>query len=346
MNIFQKMYKLLIAIISIQVCLSMPVLALDLDSTVKDNSRQNYTKPTAETIPVDNTQTNIPQNNTTTAETQEVTETKPKIKQDLPKVPSLPKNANSATVAPLNTEYTGKVPNSDALIPVTNIKTGPLIVDESYTKRKLAQNTTKNSTKTQVQTYRTAVIPKGTQVRLTNSSKIDDYLIRGRLLTFVSTQDITTSYIKLPKGTKFTAKVEDSHRPQMGCNGGLAGLKIVSVQAYGYNQSINAGIIKLKTDDIYFSNLKGEHTYKKSVCKKAKWGQKKFTQWSKTAHNLANKGAGVVIAPFPYIGGCILAAASTVSSPATALLEKGGSLSIPANTAFTIKFYDDAKIRY
>ena len=79
--------------------------------------------------------------------------------------------------------------------------------------------------------------------------------------------------------------------------------------------------------------------------KKAKWGQTKFRQYSQTSHKLANKGPGVILAPFPYIGGCILAGASTISSPVTALLGKGGNLNIPANTTFTLKLYEDAKIR-
>ena len=92
--------------------------------------------------------------------------------------------------------------------------------------------------------------------------------------------------------------------------------------------------------------MKGNHTYWKTTCKKAKWGQKIFTKWSRTSSKLASKGPAIILSPFPYLGGCVLAAASTVTSPVTALLGKGGSLVVPAHTTFTIKLYEDAKIRY
>ena len=347
MSIFQNKAKSVILFMFAQLLFILPVLAIDLDSTVKDSSRQNYTKQTQtveqQTINTKNVEPDVQQ---PTEPTKQETTTV-EIKQDLPKVPNLPKNVNSTTVAPINTQYSGNVPNANAFIPATDIKVDPLIVDEKISKQKTVQQKTKQTTPaTKQQTYRTAILPKGTQVRVVNSSKITDYFCKGQNVVFTSTQDISTSYLKLPKGTRFNAKVADAHRPQMSCNGGLVGIRIVSVQANGYTQPIDAGIIKIKTDNIHFSNLKGEHTYLKNTCKKAKWGQNKFKQWSKTSRKLANNGAGVIIAPFPYLGGCVLAAASTVSSPVTALLAKGGNLTVPANTVFTIKLYEDARLRY
>ncbi|MCR5265732.1 MAG: hypothetical protein K6E29_03965 [Cyanobacteria bacterium RUI128] len=346
----------------------MPSFALDLDSTVNDSQRQNYSRQTVideiqkgsqqQPVNIEKVETApapkvlIPEGALDTKTEEVKAEPKPEIKQDLPKVPNLPSKVHSSTISPINHQYSGKAPTADAFIPCTDITIVDLIIDESVvkshtSKTKTAQAKEDKTTKTaKTVNYRTALLPSGTQFRAINQSRIADTLVEGQTVVFTSTQDLFTSYFKIPKGTKFTARVADAHKPQMTCNGGLVGLKIVSANINGYNQQLDGSILRLKNDRIYFSNLKGEHTYFKTVRKKAKWGQNKFKQWSKTSHQLANKGAGVVLAPFPYIGGCVLAAASTVSSPATALLGKGGNLVIPPKTTFTIKLNSDARLRY
>ena len=371
----KNILKILSIIFIIQL-LMLPVSALDLDSTVNDSNRSNYTKTTTSQT-IQNTQKNTIQDisKIQTAEPSKKTTIKQpntSVKQDsakpilneinktvseqqqektvLPTVPQLPKNATSSSVAPINTQYSGKVPNSDAIIPC-NIKVSDLIIDDSVVKSKIASKSgsskiTNKNDKKYNPNLRTARLPKGTQIRMVNQSKITDSLYKGQKITFLSTQDINTPYFKIPAKTKFTTKVIDSHKPQLSCNGGLVALRIESALINGYTCPMNAGIIKLKTNNVHFSNLKGEHTYLKTTCKKAKWGQNMYKKWANTSHKLANKGAGVVLAPFPYLGGCVLACASTVSSPVTALLGKGGNLSIPANTTFTVKFYDDAIIKF
>lgn len=337
----------------------MPCFALDLDATVTDKSRQNYKNQPVKEPPV---QTPVQTKSTTPVVnkqpkpvtevktvTEEVKQPKPEIKQDLPKVPNLPSNTNRSTVAPINTMYSGKVPNEDAIIPCRDIKVGKLNIDESVIGTKVAKAKTEKKQKQQTKipvNYRATRLARGTQIRAINRTKISDSLVEGQTIEFLSTQEIYTTYFRIPKNTKFVARVVDSHRPQMTCNGGLVGLRIVSANINGYTQQLNGGIIRKNNDNVHFSNLKGKHTYGKNVGKKAKWGQNIYKKWAKTSHDLANKGPGIILAPFPYIGGCILAGASTVSAPATALLGKGGSLVVPANTTFTIKLYDDALIRY
>ena len=344
-----------------------PVFSLDLDSTVNDNQRKNYSKTQKKaaavqqqtqgkqqsqvTKPVQTVTKREEQNIKPTVEIKQVIEEPKKtvIKQDLPTVPSLPAKATSPTVVKINKQYSGKVPNENAIIPCNDIKVSDLIIDTNVVKAKTAKATSskqKRTTAYSTSKYRTVKLARGTQFRAICQTKITDYLREGNTVVFTTTQQVRTPYLTIPQNTKLTARVVDAHEPQMSCNGGLVGLRIVSANINGYNQTLKGGIIKIKTDNIYFSNLKGEHTYWKTTCKKAKWGQNIFSKWSRTSRELANNGAGVIIAPFPYIGGCILSAASTISSPVTALLGKGGHLSIPAKTAFTIKLYDDAYIRY
>ena len=335
-----KQFRIFTIILFIACMTIIPVWSLDLDSTVTDTGRSNYS---GQSSTVQNT--SVKTIDYVSGEAKQVTiDSLPK----LPTVPALPKNVNSPTVAPYNGIYSGKIPNEDAITPC-NFKVDKLVIDESVVKSKSKTTVApKSNTKTATTTgkkSKTVLLPKGSQFRVVNKSKISDTLPEGSTIEFRSTQELKTPYYTIPKNTRFTAKVVDSHSPQITCNGGLVGLRMTSLTLNGYNIPINAGIIKFKTDNIYFSNLKGEHTYWKTTCKKAKWGQKMFTKWSKTSSKLASKGAGVIIAPFPYIGGCILAASSTLSSPVTAQLGKGGHLNIPQNVTFTIKLYDDAYVK-
>lgn len=335
----KNFYKNLFIISLINLLFIVPVMALDLDSTVNDSGRKTYSS--ASTVKQQASKKEVIQ---TKSEFKEPVIEKPVIKQDLPTVPALPKKANSSTVAPINDLYTGKMPNSDALIPCTDIRISALTINKSASRSK--QKKSKVAKSFVSKNYRSAKLAKGTQLRVINKTRISDSMPEGQSIIFVTTQELSTPYFKIPKNTKLTARVVSSHRPQLSCNGGLVGVRVVSANINGYNQTIDAGLVRLEADTIYFSNLKGEHTYCKTVVKKAKWGQNMFSKWAKTSHSLANKGPGVILAPFPYIGGCVLSAASTVSSPVTALLGKGGSLVIKPNTAFTIKLYDDAQIRY
>ena len=125
----------------IQALFMMPVFALDLDSTVNDSSRKNYTVPKTTVQP--NTTTTKQITNTVQSGTKSVTEVVPQTpvstqvieKTVLPAVPALPQKAYSSTAAHTNTQYSGKVPNADAIIPCSNIKVGDLIIDESYAKK-------------------------------------------------------------------------------------------------------------------------------------------------------------------------------------------------------------------
>lgn len=365
MNILrQNKLKILFFSLLIQVLVLIPVYALDFDTTVNDSSRKNYTneKPQVQkrtVIQAKQESENIvaPQSSSVKIQSANTLQEK----QPLSTVPAIPKQTNSTTVAPINTIYSGKMPNSEALIPCTDIKRGELIIDSKYansTRNSVITHIKKNDIKKKTTSstptisaanynkYRYTTLAKGTQVRVINVSKLSDGMYQGQTVIFKTTQDIYTTRTKIPAGTKLTVKIADSHLPQLSCNGGLIGLKVIAANINGYNQPMNAKVIKLKTDNIYFSNLKGEHTYWKTTCKKAKWGQKIFKKWSGSAKKLANKGPCIIIAPFPYVAGAATACASTISSPITALLGKGERIIVPAKTTFTIKLTEDAKIRY
>lgn len=352
MNIFQNKLKKLLAVSVLTMFVVNPVFSLDFDTVDNNVSRKSYTSTPAPQPKPEPAKVPEPvQQPVQTVQQQPVTI---QNYEKLPNVPKLPEKAFSKSVAPINTMYTGKNIDKNAIVPCNNIKVDELILDEKYktpVKTKIVNLVTPKPTTTKPKTisaanYKYRKLPKGMQFRVVNSSKITDYMSQGQRIVFKSTQAVKTPYFTIPANTKFIGVIEDVHRPQMTCNGGLLAIRMVSAEINGYNQSIDGTIIKINTNRVRLGNLKGAHTYFKTTCKKAKWGQNKFKQYSKTASRLADKGAGVVIAPFPYLSGCVLACASTVSSPLTALLGKGGSLTVPANTVFTIKLNEEAKIRY
>ena len=358
MNILQNKLNIFIILILSQILILTPVFALDFDTTVNDDSRKNYTnsKPQAEKRTV----IQAKQDTSATSQQLSVQQINTIEKVPLSKVPAIPKQTNSSTVAPINTMYSGKVPNSEAIVPCSDIKSSELIIDDKYSKSikhtvavqekskdQKAKKATSTYTKPQNYTkYRTTILAKGTQVRATNTTKLSDSMYEGQTVTFLTTQEIYTSKFKIPAKTKLTVRIADAHMPQITCNGGLIGLKVAAVNINGYNQPVDASIIKIKTDNVYFSNLKGKHTYWKTTGKKAKWGQNIYKKWSNSAKKLANKGACIIIAPFPYVAGLVTVCASTVTSPVTALLGKGERIIVPPNTTFTIKINEDANIRY
>lgn len=345
------------------------VSALDFDAVDNNAGRKNYThtpiqqvKPEEQVKSVEQVNQPVKDNTPiTNAVQQTITKPEPQVQdlqnyEKLPAVPKLPSKAFSKTVAPINTMYTGKKIDENAIIPCKDIKINELTLDERYTKTKFVNivvpkkstvSKTPTPTKTiQASNYRYRRLAKGVQFRVVNVTKINDYMGEGQKIVFKTTQEVKTPYLTVPANTRIIGVIEDVHRPQMTCNGGLVSIRLSAIELNGISHNINGSIIKIKTDRVRLGNLKGDHTYLKTTCKKAKWGQTKFKQWSKTSSMLADKGAGIIIAPFPYIGGCITALGSTVTSPITALLGKGGSLSIAPNTTFTIKLNEEAKIRY
>lgn len=372
MNISHNKLKKSIITFILSGFIANPVLALDFDTVDNSTVRKNYSASTVKKEPQTPASQQVIKQTTTSSNTtiqnsntqilkqvqEKVVTTQKEVQtiqeyEKLPNVPKLPEKAFSKSVAPINTMYTGKVPDNNAITICNDIKIGELILDDKYKDNKtklvniITPKQSSKKTNTHITTkYRYRILPKGMQFRVVNLTKINDYMSEGQKITFKTTQSVKTPYFNIPAGTIFTGMIDDIHRPQITCNGGLISIKMISAQINGYNQSIDGSIVKMKTDKIRLSNIKGEHTYFKTTCKKAKWGQNKFKKYAKTSSKLADKGAGVLLAPFPYLSGCILSAASTITSPLTALTGKGKSIAVAPNTTFTIKLNKDAKIRY
>ncbi len=189
-------------------------------------------------------------------------------------------------------------------------------------------------------------IKKGTKFRVKSNSVISDYLREGAKVSFSSIKPVTQRYITVPAGTKFTAVVEDSHRPQMSGNGGLVVLMVDSITVNGQTRSVHGKITKANMKKIFFNNMKGKRTYWKGVANQVDKGENFYKKTRRTSSKLADNPVGILISPIPVLTGMVVYAVNFAGSPLLALFSKGGRISIPAGSEFEIKLLEDVYLSF
>ena len=188
------------------------------------------------------------------------------------------------------------------------------------------------------------VVKRGTKFRLRIEQPIDDSANIGSNVYFTSLYPETNNYITIPKGTKFIGKVEDAHLPQISANGGLLVIAVDRFVYKGRTYPIKAKVVMVGDKRVYQNNIKGKHTYWKSVAKSAKPGIRFYNKsWSLTK-KYAGEGIEVVLTPITFVGGVAVMAGNTIASPAIALFSKGGRLFIKKGTKFEVRLIDDAEV--
>lgn len=293
------------------VCLfvqNINTLAIDIDATVDDNSRSNYSS--AQT-----------QNNTNYSVIKNASDVSTKNEEENA-LPALPKILQKPT----------------ATVPVKQYS-----ADKATTKPVYSQPPIKTKV------YKPTKIGKlreGMTFNLVASNKITDAQRKGTTVTFTAPKDIKTPYFTIPKGTKFTGKILNSHRPQYTCNGGLLILNIEAIHLANKRQKFNCVITKVGDKKVFFDRYKGKRTYWKTVWQKGAWGRALCNEMWRTSVNLCAKGSTVALSPFTMIYGVLGWSCNTVASPFIAIFNKGGSAVIPAGTSVTVKLLEDVNIQY
>ena len=221
----------------------------------------------------------------------------------------------------------------------------------SQSDKKTNENTTVNTTPTSVQTqpqvqapktYQAVTVKKGKKFKVVNRSALSDTTPKGTVIKFVTTTAETNRYVTLPKGTVFKGTVLDSHSPNMTGNGGLLVIKINQVYYNGGWYPVNAKITLANQKKVFFNNIKGKRMYWQNTKKKTAYGKKTYDKmWAKTKKYF-KPGIEIIITPVTFLTGTIVYAANIAVSPVLAIFTKGGKLSIPENSAFEVKFLDDA----
>ncbi len=189
-------------------------------------------------------------------------------------------------------------------------------------------------------------IKSGTKFAVVNDNAISDGLRKGTRVTFHTKALTTAKGVTIPAGTKFYAEVEDSHLPQLSCNGGLVVLSVHSIVIDNSVTQIDGYITRANSKKIFLNNIKGKRTYLKTMWKKTGLGRNLFNRMLTLTVNLAGDGPTLLLSPFPLCYGTVVLGLNTLTSPLFALFSKGGRVNIPTGTDFVIKLREDVNLYY
>ena len=188
------------------------------------------------------------------------------------------------------------------------------------------------------------LVKRGTKFRLRIEQPIDDSANIGSNVYFTSLYPETNNYITIPKGTKFIGKVEDAHLPQLSANGGLLVISVDRFVYKGRTYPIEAKVVMVGNKRVFQNNIKGKHTYWRSVAKSAKPGINFYNKSWRLTKKFAGEGLEIVLTPITFVGGVAVMAGNTIASPAIALFSKGGRLFIKKGTKFEVRLIKDAEV--
>ncbi len=190
----------------------------------------------------------------------------------------------------------------------------------------------------------TLALKRGTSFTIRNTSSISDRMTEGTKVYFKLPKPIKTKYFTLPENTRFVGVISDSHSPQLTGNGGLVVIRIEKVIINGRTQEVSGKVTKANYKRIYFNNIKGKRKYWSNLAKSIAPGKRFNDKMWKSTKKLASEGVTFIFSPFTLASGLIVFGVNIVASPVIAIFSKGGSISIPADTAFRIKLTEDVTI--
>lgn len=190
----------------------------------------------------------------------------------------------------------------------------------------------------------TLALKRGTSFTIRNTSSISDRMTEGTKVYFKLPKPIKTKYFTLPENTRFVGVISDSHSPQLTGNGGLVVIRIEKVIINGRTQEVSGKVTKANYKRIYFNNIKGKRKYWSNLAKSIAPGKRFNDKMWKSTKKLAGEGLTFIFSPFTLASGLIVFGVNIVASPVIAIFSKGGSISIPADTAFRIKLTEDVTI--
>lgn len=190
----------------------------------------------------------------------------------------------------------------------------------------------------------TLALKRGTSFTIRNTSSISDRMTEGTKVYFKLPKPIKTKYFTLPENTRFVGVISDSHSPQLTGNGGLVVIRIEKVIINGRTQEVSGKVTKANYKRIYFNNIKGKRKYWSNLAKSIAPGKRFNDKMWKSTKKLAGEGVTFIFSPFTLASGLIVFGVNIVASPVIAIFSKGGSISIPADTAFRIKLTEDVTI--
>ena len=215
----------------------------------------------------------------------------------------------------------------------TTVKAEPKKLNTSNTYYK---NNAKNST---------YVVPKGKKFKVRIQQTVSDKTIEGTRISFVSTYPETSTYVTIPAGTVFKGRVSSTHEPYLTGNGGLIIINVDQMVYRGKIYDINAKVSIANGKRIFLNNIKGKRMYFQSFPKALKPGTSFFKKMRVTCKLAQNdSGVEIILTPFSLLTGSVVYAVNFVASPVLALFYKGKSITIPADSPFTIQLREDVSV--
>lgn len=286
---------------------------------------------------------------------------------DLPTLPSLeiytdePIDAFSpsetpAQIAPKKTQQTTVQPSSNISKPAVKPSTKPAAKPSTNQAAKPSKTSVKTPSKSVVNNTKNSyyknnlknsyIVPKGKKFKVRLAQSISSNTPEGTRISFKSVYPETARYITIPTGTIFKGRITNSHPPYITGNGGLIVINVDQMIYNGHAYEIDAKVSVANGKRIFFNNIKGKRMYFQSIPKAMRPGTKFFKKMWRVTCNLAKNESGVeiILTPFSLITGTLVYAVNLVVSPVLAIFYKGKSITIPADSQFTIQLREDVHI--
>lgn len=187
-------------------------------------------------------------------------------------------------------------------------------------------------------------VKAGKTFNVENIATISDWQRKGTKVKFTTRGNTFGKQYTIPSGTIFQGEIIESHQPQISGNGGLVVIKIYSMIYKGQTIPVTAYVTKADEKKIFFNNIKGERKFMKTTWEKGKWGRDTFGKMGTISLGLCATGPTLILSPFPFAYGTLCLGISAITSPVCAFFSKGGHVSIPANSKFSIKLVEDVMI--
>ena len=188
-------------------------------------------------------------------------------------------------------------------------------------------------------------INKGTKFIVYSNQTISDQLKIGGIVSFTTTSPVYKKYITIPTGSKITALVVNSHKPQIAGNGGLVILKLTSISYGGKTYEMVGKVTKANSKKIFLNNIKGKHRYWKGVSNQIDKGENFYNKSQKIANRISPIPILGFISIVPKAVGAVGYTCCLILSPVTGISGKGENLSIPSGSNFELKLTEDAYLQ-
>lgn len=187
-------------------------------------------------------------------------------------------------------------------------------------------------------------IPSGTKFVVKSNNSVSGSSGINTIMSFTSVYGVYNNGVTIPEGTVFKGYIENAHAGQITGNGGLIEIKITSMSYNGKSYNIDGKITKANSKNIFLNNIKGKRQYLSNVGNQLKKGANIYNRITSISSVIPNNPVNKVLSPVSTVVGAAGTITNTVVSPVIAVFRKGQNISLPAGTVYEIKLTSDAYV--